>query len=146
MTLDELHRTCREALESGKIGTPVAICLHAQLSDANADLERWVSALIEFASSLFGSAASRLMVRCDAAESQWHLLASFSGGETLQLNAGRGSARESCLQLLLIGHRGSLRLEGGECFDASQLSEGWCVTEWGDRIRESLQSDTALQL
>jgi len=144
MTFSDLHRTCREALESGKIGSPVALCLHVQLADVGADLQTCVGALIEFAAKLFESDAARLMARGDLR--QCSLLVSFGGGETLQVNAGCGSASATRLQMLLIGNGGTLQLEGGECFDESELPADWSVKDWNQPIRESLQSHDAVQL
>lgn len=146
MTFDELQQTCLQALATGKIGTPVAMTLHLQVSDSDADPTVYAAALMEFASTVFDERASRLLAHGGAQQRQCRALVNFAGGQTLLVCAGCGSAAESQLQLLLIGNRGIVRLEGAECGLETKPAQTESVEVWVSKIRESQTSDSALQL
>jgi hypothetical protein len=121
VTLDDLARTLGEAVATGRIGTPVALRVHAVLLDENGDPAGVFACLMRrLAEPLFG-APERLAARGDSAGRILDVLVSYAAGWTALLTLGRmpsppGRGMAPRLDLLVVGNRGVLRLEGGECF------------------------------
>ncbi|HUG90850.1 MAG TPA: hypothetical protein VML55_08460 [Planctomycetaceae bacterium] len=115
MTLDDLARALDGAVAAGRIGTPVALRVHAVLP-AGGDLVAALAALMRrLAEPLFGP-PGRLTARRDADERQLHALASYPSGPTVLVTLAATRSRDPSLELLVVGNHGVIRLEGGECF------------------------------
>ena len=146
MTFDELNRTLSETRAGGKIGVPVSLRMHLQLSDRQADLVAALLAVIELARPLFGAQPSRLMARGVPGGPQLNVLASFTGGQTLLVTLGRGAVERATLELLLIGNHGVIRLEGAELFEEPLFAAPEGADRWKSWIDKSLQQNVSVDI
>ena len=145
MTLDDLNRTLSKAIATQKIGTPVSLRLHLHLPDPQVELIGALSSLMQIAEPVFATKPSRLMARQDITGRQLNVLIETKAGETIFLTIGRGSADSDNLNLLLIGNRGIVRLEGPELFEFSAVDAPH-VHDWSRPVEESLSKNQAVAL
>ena len=146
MTLNELNNTLSETVSSGKIGTPVSLRIHLQLSDSQVDLVEALAALMRVSLPLFQTNARRLMARRDSGQRQLTALFSLAGGQTVLVTVGRGAVDNGSLHLLLIGNHGTVRLEGSEQFDEESLVFPDGPNPWKSPIEESLSRQSSVEL
>ncbi len=151
MTFDDLSTTLWEAVETKRIGIPVALRLHLQLCDPQADLTVAMVASLCLVEPFFNLNPSRLMARRDSADRQLNVLLETADGRTVFVTVGRGSTGQATLHLLLIGNHGVVRLEGAQTFEeealqgaASELSAK--VDEWNTRIAQSVARNEAVAI
>ncbi len=123
MTLDELNSTLSAALARGKVGTPVSLRLHLQVTESNNDSVALLALLMPLLQTAFGSPPNRLLTRRNAVADQLTVLFNFATGQSAMVTCGCGSARRTSLQLLLVGNCGVIRLEGGELFESTDVPE-----------------------
>ncbi len=142
MTLDDIRHTLLEAVKTGKVGTPVALRLHLQLTNADASLLSTAATLIGLCEPLFKVEPSQLFARSNAGGRQLSLLCETESGRTCSITIGSGSAKAASLNLLLVGNHGVIRLEGSELFDESSLNTSDAnIDRWGLAIEQSLVSN-----
>jgi len=146
MTLNELNNTLSEAVSSRKIGTPVSLRIHLQLSESQVDLVDALAAVMQVALPVFQTNARKLMACRDSGEDQLTTLVSLAGGQTVLVTVGRGTIDNGCLHLLLIGNHGTVRLEGAEQFEEESLELPDGPNLWKSPIEESLRRQTAVEL
>ncbi len=146
MTFDELNQTLTEARAGGKIGVPVSLRLHLQLSNPQADLMAALLAVIQMARPLFGAEPSKLMARGDSTGPQLNVLATFTGGQTLLLTLGRGAVERATLDLLLVGNHGLIRSEGAELFAEPVFTVPETVGQWKSWVDKSLRQNVSVDL
>lgn len=123
MTLDEIHQTLLEAVNTGKVGTPVALRLHLQLVSTDVDPYLLVAELLQLCEPLFGEEPVRVMARNNNDGRQLNLLFETAAGRTISITIGGGSTTQAFLSLLLIGNHGVIRLEGADSFDEQSLND-----------------------
>jgi hypothetical protein len=144
-TLDDLQTALSDTLATGKIGTPVSLRLHLQLTEPDADLFAAMSAVMQMIEPVFSSSSARLRARQDADARQLNVLLDYTNGETVLLTLGRGCAKQPSLNLLVVGNHGVVRLEGGEMIEESAgsttSSDG---THWKHVVETSLASGSAV--
>ena len=138
MTLDELNSTLSAALASGKVGTPVSLRLHLQVTESRNDSVAHLALLMPLLQTTFGSPPSRLLARRNAVADQLTVLFNFAAGQSAMVTCGCGSARHTSLQLLLVGNRGVIRLEGGELFESADVPEKSDAQFWRTLIERSI--------
>lgn len=115
MTFDELQQTLSAILESGQLGVPVAVRMSSQVADPHVRLERIIERAMALVQTVLTAAPLRLAATVSGDQRQVSLLVQHAGGQTASMTAGCGQ-RGNSLQLLVIGSRGLVRLEGGEWF------------------------------
>jgi hypothetical protein len=138
MTFDDLSAKLLPAVVCGKIGTPVSLRMHVQLTDSRADLIQTLANAMHVAASVFTAQPATLMARRDANRSQLNLLFSYTNGQVVMLTVGCGSAESPSLHLLLIGDHGVVRLEGAELFDAAEMQSPPDAAQWRSPVATSL--------
>lgn len=110
MRLTTVAQTVRTAIDSGQIGTPVAVRLVAWLDIPSDDVPK----LLASASSLAADWLSDRATRVDATgrrDEQFTLLCEFSRGGSALISAGRCPAATPTLGLIVFGSRGMLTWE-----------------------------------
>jgi hypothetical protein len=147
MEAEPLFRAVAQAAASGKIGTPVALRLYAQLQDSEADLVEICGRLLELALPLFAMPAGRLLALRSDAGPQWNLLLTLTSGATLSITIGCVPKNPPSLQLLCVGNQGVMRLEGGENW-SGRLAENSSVAaaRWRTWIETSARTRTAIDV
>ena len=137
MTIDDLRRALAETVERGTMGVPVALRVCMQLPALNGTLRDVWSLALEIAGSALPNHRPRRLhaqkTRHGANGRQLSTLVSCDRGETLSITIGCGSAAKPSLDLVLVGNRGVVRLEGGE-----ELIADPNATEGGTRIDPQL--------
>jgi hypothetical protein len=114
MRLDDLSRALRAELDSQRVGTPVSMRVHLAWPDADADLEAALETMLALARSVFGSEASRVSRSTRADRRQITALCAFERGQSALFSLARGCGSRPVFELLVVGNRGVIRLEGGE--------------------------------
>lgn len=139
MTIDELRQTLREVLNTGQLGTPVAVRLSAQVADTQTTPLQVMCRCMELCGEALADAPLRLSAACTSDQRQLSMLVQHAGGQTTSATAGIGQSADS-LQLLVVGSRGVARLEGGDGFVAEHgVSEPAGALEfWSRGVTESL--------
>ena len=122
MTFDAVRRALTDALESGKAGTPVALRVSVSLADERVDLAATVESVRRLAAGVFGSEAERLRARRDGSGRQLTVLATHAGGQTSFVSVSRVPGGDA-LDVVLVGNRGIVRLEGGESLEIVPVHE-----------------------
>ena len=146
MTIDELRQTLLEARSTGKIGTPVALRVHVQLQDRQANFSIAVAAVMQLAKSVLEATPIELTARSDIDRRQLNVLFRYAGGQTVLVTLGRGAVSAASLQLLLVGNHGVVRLAGGDGFDERSLTAGDDVDRWNSWIDNSLSRGATVSL
>lgn len=140
MEFPELQRAAADAIDSGGLGTPVAVRLVAQLRCDPVRLTAAAGHLLDWAARLLAAQPVRLHVRAGAHGSQLHVLACLAGGPTASLVCGVHPTGGSELHLLILGNRGLVRLEGGEEFDSATLPWHGAAAESQKWIEQGLST------
>ena len=149
MTIDDVRESLAAALKGGQLGTPCSLRARLQMAQPAADLLRSQEALATLAAPWLPAGVMTLYARRAAADQELSVLAVHERGPTVFLTAGRGAARGSTLDVLLVGNHGIARLEGADCLDADAWAEAVEATAvqhpewwkaWRAAIEESLRT------
>jgi hypothetical protein len=153
VTLDELHAALTESLAHGTVGVPVALRIHLQYSDPRTDLFRGWGSALGLAEAAFPNARlTKLFAQRESNGGQLNVLATCSGGQTLLVTLGRGSAARPLLELVLVANRGIVRLEGEEFFEPEDFEPdnvdpiGTQQHHWHAAIERSLREHAAVDV
>jgi len=139
MTLEHLRQSLLTVLQTGRIGSPVSLRLHLQLSDAQYDSNAALASLMPLCKAVFHSTPAGLSARRDSGQTQLNAMVSFSGGETLLVSVGQGFSEETRLDLLLIGNHGVVRLEGNDPLENLPAVDVDQVQQWSAAVDRSLK-------
>ena len=153
MTIDELHAALAESLAHGTAGVPVALRIHLQYSDPRTDLFRgWAAALGMAETAFSNTRLTKLFAQRESNGGQLNVLVTYSGGQTLLVTSGRGSAARPSLDLVLVANRGIVRLEGEEFFEPDEFDPdhvdpiGRHQDHWHAAIERSLREHAAVDV
>lgn len=147
-TFDDLSRAVTAALETGKIGTPVAMRLYVRCADDSIDPAAVLNAAASLAGAIFSASPQNLTARFSEDRRQLNVLLGYADGQTLLLSVIGDVAGDGC-DLLLIGNHGIVRLEGGELFDAVEpdsVSPDGETDRWQQLIAQSLATGEVIEL
>lgn len=139
MNFDEVKGTVLKAVDSGEVGTPVALRLHLQQPPSKSALAARVEALLQLAGDVFGVTPSKLTARGNAGGKQLSILFEYASGQTLFVTVG-SAAQQATLHLLLVGNHGLIRLEGAELIGGFTTSAASNSAGWQSKIDESISS------
>ena len=145
MTFDDLQKTLATTIATEKIGTPVALRLLVHIADLSVVPAALLAIVALWGESIFTASPAKLTARCTADGRQHNVLLNYAGGQTLLLNIFRGSTSD-CLQLLLVGNHGVVRLEGGELFDPAGMQAVDESQQWENPLARSLAEKNAVNL
>ena len=153
MTIDELHAALTESLSHGTVGVPLALRIHVQGTDPRTDLFRGWAAALDLAETAFSNARlTKLFAERESNGGQLNVLATYSGGQTLLVTSGRGSAARPSFGLILVANRGIVRLEGEELFEPEAFDPdhvdpiGRHQDHWRAAIERSLREHAAVEV
>ena len=121
MNFDELRSALKCALETGRIGQPVAVRLHLRVGTGRATPEQLLVGLAPVVADVFGDSHQRVLARSNADFGQVSLLLEYDSGATALTTVVALGDAAPCLQVILIGNHGVMRLEGGTDFELSEL-------------------------
>lgn len=143
MRFDRLFAAIHDAVATGKIGTPVAVRLHAHFSNPQTDLAAAFETVMAEIEPLFPAAQWLLMARRSASARQLTLLLKNDAGRSVFVTLTRGGSRTFSPSLLVIGNHGILRLAGGNDFSEALLNAA-SGTSWKSAIEASLAQTAAV--
>lgn len=143
MTFQSLFATVRDAVATGKIGTPVSLRLHADFPDASMDLGAVVDTIMTETGPLFPAARWTVMAKRNASGRQLTALLQNDAGRTVFVTLNCGGTRAARLSLLVIGNHGVLRLEGGDEIDGSFV-ESAPDASWRSAIEATIAQKVAV--
>ena len=125
MTFTELSSAIETSLQTGNIGTPVALRMQVRLSNESA-APALLDESLAVARNVFGADPSSVTANGNP-PGHFSSLFTYDTGQTTFITLDAESSYEPALHLLLIGNRGVIRLEGAECFapDVSTASSAW---------------------
>jgi hypothetical protein len=147
-TIDELQDAMTAAIATGKIGTPVALRVHAIVTSDSFNPAATLDAVIGLAGTAFPTKPQRLTARSAGAGQQWNVLLNYAGGQTLSFSIASNPDRSAgnCLHLLLIGNHGIVRLEGAELLDDCSGESPENVVYWKQHMTDSHAKQTVVHL
>jgi hypothetical protein len=148
MTIDGLRNALTAAIATGKIGTPVALRVHAIVASDSFNPAAALDAVIGLADTTFSSKPQRLTARSGGAGKQWNVLMNYAGGQTLSFSIASSPDRSAgnCLHLLLIGNHGIIRLEGAELLNVCSCGPPKNVVYWRRQMTDSHISNSVVHL
>ncbi len=147
-TIDDLSSTLTAAIATEKIGTPVALRVHAIVASDSFDPAAALDAVIGLAGTAFPTKPQRLTARSAGADRQWNVLLNYVGGQTLSFSIASNPDRSAgnCLHLLLIGNHGIIRLEGAELLDERSGGSPENVVYWRRQMTDSHAKNSVVHL
>jgi hypothetical protein len=109
--LEWLEQTVHDRIRSGSIGRPVFARLHLELSADHGLLMPYAAAGLEVVTQWLGSSVDRVYARGGVRQGFISLMVEFGQGQTAFVDAAVNAAGEGEARLLLVGQRGTLRLD-----------------------------------
>ena len=97
MTFDDLKRSLCSLLETGRIGTPVSMRVHLQMSETSADVCAALASSMNICHSVMRSSPSTLIARQAAGGTQLNVLVTLENGRTILATVGGGSVKRPVL-------------------------------------------------
>lgn len=144
MTIAELESALRAAINTGKIGTPVALRLLMQLPQEAADLGGWLSRLVENFVQTLEDPPRQLLANV-ATGRQWNVLLTGRRGRTASITLGCGSSAHAMIQLTLFGNHGVVDLQG-DPLEEEPAPYPADALQWREWVETSAQSQLAVCL
>lgn len=141
MTLDEIQGALSDAMQTGKLGTPVAARVHL-LVDGEVDIAGAVERIVSMLAPCFEQPPTTVRARRHTTRRFTSLLLQSGNGRTIFITLGH--ANRPAFHLLVVGNHGILRLEGGELFETTQFKK--TPSELSSRIAESLETGRVVNL
>ena len=114
-------QTLRSALETDRIGSPVAVRVVVHLAADHGLIERIASRALEEAAGWLKGEPKRLTARGGVEAGQITALVRFAGGQTALVSAGSSGMGAPLMEIVVIGNRGVLSWEGGHAFPFSDV-------------------------
>lgn len=142
MTFDEVRNALSDAVQTGKLGTPVAARVHLLVDDNEVDVAGAAEKLLTMLTPCFDQPPATIRARRHDSGRVQSLLMQTRNGQTIFITIGRSD--RSSLHLLVVGNHGIVRLEGGAYFAATQF-EG-SHSELAARITESCETGRVVSL
>jgi hypothetical protein len=148
MTTDDLQNALTAAIATGRIGTPVALRVHAIVASDSFNPAAALDAVIGLAGTAFPTKPQQMTARSGGAGQQWNVLLIYAGGQTLSFSIASSPASTggNRLHLLLIGNHGIIRLEGKELVDDCSEKSPENATYWMRHMTNSHTHQSAVQL
>ena len=145
LDLNVASETVVDALQTGQIGTPVAVRVVSYLTADHGPLERTAARTVAAASAWLKSRPDQLTAFGSVEAGQISTLTRFAGGQTALVSVGIRGVGQPVLEIVVTGSRGILSWEGQSGSvsmwaegDEQKLSDQ--AHQFLDRIRESLHS------
>ncbi len=132
---DIASRTVLDALQTGQIGTAVAVRVVAHLTADHGPLERFNARIMEATGTWLKSRPERLTAMGNVEAGQISTLNRFVGGQTALVSVGTIGMGQPLLEIVVWGNRGILSWEAGDRF-----------TPTTDRLQEPKLSEHAQNL
>ena len=129
---DIASRTVLDALQTGQIGTAVAVRVVAHLTADHGPLERFNARIMEATGTWLKSRPERLTAMGNIESGQINTLNRFVGGQTALVSVGTIGMGQPLLEIVVWGNRGILSWEAGDRF-----------TPTTDRLQEPKLSEHA---
>jgi hypothetical protein len=153
VTLEQLRRALSNSLTDESVGIPVALRICLPISDPQTNLLQCWNAALDLADAAFENLRpARLYAQRESNGRQLSVLVTCRGGQTLSVTTGRGLMDKPSLDLVLVGNRGIVRLEGGECLDQECLLQNRSshgsghYNPWHLAIERSLREQNAVDV
>ena len=141
MTLDDIQGALSDAMQTGKLGTPVAARVHL-LVDGEVNIAGAVERIAAMLSPCFELPSETVRARRHASGRVSSLLMQTGNGRTIFISIGQTD--RPALHLLVVGNHGVLRLEGGDCLEPVSFDR--TENEWSAQIAESCESGKIVRL
>ncbi len=129
MTLAEIRRTLRDAIQANQLGQPVAIRWHLRLP-AETQLEPLAADCLRDVEQLFESPIRNLGVS-PLSQQVLTVLATCQNGQTAMVSVSATDANLAA-HVLLIGTLGTVRLEGSELFELPTVIPDASLKDWSN--------------
>ena len=149
MNCTELKRALADAMNTGKLGTPVVARVHVQLASptfaaTTCGLPGVIDGVLQMLSPAFCEPFSSLRVRRHMDVEQCTLLLQTPTGKTVCITVGCGSRSSDSLELLVVGNHGTAKLHGEEPFDWQPENEP--EFDWSSAIDEAVTTGREISL
>ncbi|WP_166824581.1 hypothetical protein [Thalassoroseus pseudoceratinae] len=132
MTLAEIRQTIRRAIEADQIGTPVAVRWHLRLPSGS-ELEPLLADCLRDSEQVLDSAIRSVGLTPES-PNVMSALATCANGRTVMVSVSN-TDESPAAHVLLVGNRGTIRLEGSELFEPSDVSSDARFDNWSDCLR-----------
>lgn len=129
MTLAEIRQTIQDAIDADQVGIPVAVRWHLRLPSGT-DLEPVLADCLHDGERVFGSPIRKIGLTTQSSRVM-SALATCENGRTIMVSTSTTDEIPAA-HVLLIGNKGTIRLEGAELFDPSSVSSEASLDAWSD--------------
>ncbi len=151
MNCAELKQALSDAMNTGKLGTPVAVRVHVQLASPtfaapSCGLTGVIDGVLQMLSPVFCEPLSSLRVRRHNEVEQWTVLLQSSTGKTVCITVGCGCRASDSLELLVVGNHGIARLHGGGGDVLEWETEAKPEIDWSSVIDEAVTTGREIRL
>jgi hypothetical protein len=144
MKLADLERALKAELDTGRLGDPVALRIHATFPKVQGDIFRVVGFFRPLLSLMGNVDGGEVHAKSHPTGKECAILWTDESGITVFLTLASGTKTKQSLHLLLIGNHGMTELHGGDAWSdaiSSNLS-----SLWEKEIQESLQEGTSIRI
>ena len=140
MNLADLQRTLENVLATGKLGTPVALRIHAAVPDVNP--LKVLGVFSPLVGLICNDSRGKLQAQSHSSGGQLSVLWTDAQGRSVLISAVSVPKCRQNMHILLIGNHGVTRLSGGELWSEPLSADQSCP--WEEEIRESLKTGTSI--
>jgi hypothetical protein len=141
MQLVDLERTLKTELETGRLGEPVALRIHAVLP-SNDNIFSWPGSFRPLLALMGDISSGYIHVQRHASHRQCAILWTTDTGKSVFLTWACPVKAKPSLHVLLLGNHGIMQLHGGETW--SEVIAPKAPSLWEKEIQESLRTGTSI--
>lgn len=142
MKLADLERALKTELETGRLGVPVALRIHATLPAIEGNVFRMLGFFRRLLSLMGNVDRGQVQAESHPHAKAGAILWTEESGVTVFLTLASGARMQQSLHLQLIGNHGMTQLHGGEAWSDSVTANP--PTLWEREIQESLRKGTSI--
>ena len=144
MNAHDLRQALRDALATGRIGTPVSVRLYLHQAEGDAAPFNAAQKLL---ATVIPASPSSLQATRDTAGRQTTLLLAWNSGETAMLTLVSTETPWN-LQLVVVGNHGIIQLEGESPLEpeSGDSRDDFVPMDWSEKIEDSLRHQSAVAL
>ncbi len=129
MTLAEIRQTIQDAIDADQVGVPVAVRWHLRLPSGT-ELEPVLADCLGHGERMFDSPFQKIGLSTESAHVM-SALGTCQNGRTVMVSVS-ATDENPAAHVLLIGNRGTIRLEGAELFEPPNVPLKASLDAWSD--------------
>jgi hypothetical protein len=144
MQLADLERALKAELETGRLGIPVALRIHATLSTTTPGIWGSLGCFGPLLALMGEIHSGEVHAKQHPSGKECAVLWTADSGKTVFLTLATSAKSKQTLHLLLIGNHGTTQLKGGDAWSDSLPEKPKPL--WEQEIQESLRKGTSIRI